>query len=192
MSPHEEDQLIRRKRLDRMIPFNGLMPTESYAEGASIPEAELDFTVSCFFTCRIVYESGDQGVIAEAGNTTNGMLVGINASGDLVVRFGTGVDPITDGARLVIDEGLLPVGRGFNLSWSINLADGIIVWINGQIVGRTVIIGTPAVWSAEEDGGYIAVSAAIPTEPGITVAYDGTVLGRLLYFERTAVPYGAG
>lgn len=192
MPHHDEDQLIRRKRLDRMIPWNGFLPTETYDDGDSIPESELDFTVNCFFTCRIVYESGNQGVIAEAGNTIDGMLVGINASGDLVVRFGTGVDPILDGARLVIAEGLLPVGRGFHLSWSINLTDGIIVWIDGHIVGRTVITGTPTVWSADEDGGYIAVSAAIPAEPGITIAYDGTVLDSLRYFERTAVQYGAG
>lgn len=192
MTPSDEDQLIRRRRLDRMIPFNGFSPTETYADGVAITESDLDLTVNCFFSCRIVYESGDQGVIAEVGNTTDGLLVGINASGDLVVRFGTGVDPITAGARVVIDEGLLPKGRGFYLSWSINLADGVMVWIDGKVVGREVITGAPTVWSAGEDGGYIAVSAAIVTEPGITVAYDGTVLESLKYFNQTAVQYGAG
>ena len=192
MNPSDEDNLIRRKRLDRLIPFSGFSPDETYADGASITESDLDLTVNCFFSCRIVYESGDQGVIAEVGNTTDGMLVGINASGDLVVRFGTGVDPITAGARVVIDEGLLPQGRGFYLSWSINLTDGVMVWIDGKIVGREAITGTPTVWSDGEDGAYIDVSAAIPTEPGLTVGYDGTVLESLRYFNRTAVPYGAG
>ncbi len=174
-----------------MIPFNGLLPTETYSDGDSIPSADLDFTKNCFFSCRLVVETGDQGVIAEAGNTTGGMLVGINATGDLVVRFGTGVDPIVNGARVEIAAGLLPKDRGMFLSWSINITEGIIVWIDGEILGRVGITGTVTAWSEEEDGGYIAVSAAIPTEPGITTPYDGTVLEALKYFDRTAVNYGA-
>jgi hypothetical protein len=160
-------------------------PTKTIADGATILDAHVDQTKNVFFSCELVYDGTDTGIIFEMGSATTGALVGISAT-ELVIRYGDGgAAPLTNGARLAISVNLLPLNRRFKLSWFFMLGHGLFWWIDGRLQGRALQDGVCPVWADGGDGGYGFVSTP-PTETGITTAYDGVLLAGLRYYEKQA------
>lgn len=139
--------------------------------------------------------AANQGILFSLGDDMLGLLVGVNGDGELVARFGDGGE-ITNGARVAIAAGLVPKDRETKLAVAVHVSDPaeIVVWFDGREAGRADLDGELAddIWAASADGAYVEVAADIPTETGITEAYDGTVLSPLRYHARRADKYRTG
>ncbi len=137
----------------------------------------------------------NEGILFSLGDSTTGLLVGVNGTGELVARFGDGdAAPITNGSRVVVPAGLVPKDRITRLSVAVHIStpQEIVVWFDGNQIARADMGGTLTDWAADEDGAFVDVAASIPVEAGITAAYDGNVSSSLRYHPMRAPMFRTG
>lgn len=160
----------RRRRRQFLRPEDLNPADELFPGGASTAPGGTAFTAAAAFGCDLIIAANAQGMIFGAGNATTGALVGIDANGDLIARFGDGANPpATNFARIVIPSAIVPRARTVRLGWAYILDDSCVVWIDGIVAGRAFVTGSPSAWSASSNIAFLHSAAIVgPTESGVS------------------------
>jgi predicted phage tail protein len=176
---------------------------QQFVDGDTITTTEiplLDRGADATFECSFKTPASGTtptGLIAELGNgsssATEGMYVGFDAEGNLVIHAGEGVSVISDGAacRVTVPATFFAADTQYHLLWSISPTTGrLLVWVDWEFYASSNSPGglKNQRFADAEDGGYGVLSSNTVVDQ-VTTAFNGTLLTPLRYYGGEAASY---